>query len=164
MNNRIDMSLIYSVNDEQQTAAFGTALADALPDGAVIALCGTLGAGKTRLVQAVAAASGVAPGLVVSPTFVLVHEYHGRRPIYHFDVYRLKDDDEFLQLGPDEYFESVGLTFVEWADKVQRCLPTDYLEIQIDILGPTARQFTIKAIGNRLAPVMIQLCDWIKQH
>ena len=89
-------------------------------------LIGTLGAGKTRLVQAVAAAVGVPRANVTSPTFVLVNEYTGGRlPIYHFDTYRLKDDDEFLNLGPDEYFDSNGLTFVEWADRVADLLPAD---------------------------------------
>ena len=68
--------------------------------------------------QAVAEAAGVDPKQVLSPTFVLIHEYRGRLPIYHFDAYRLRDDDEFLQLGPEEYFDGSGWTFVEWADRV----------------------------------------------
>src|SRR5213078_3989368 len=71
------------------TDRLGSALADALPDGAVVALCGTLGAGKTRLVQALAAACGIDRSEVVSPTFVLCHEHSGSRTLYHFDVYRL---------------------------------------------------------------------------
>ena len=108
-------------------------------------LIGTLGAGKTRLVQAVAAAVGVPRANVTSPTFVLVNEYKtGRLPIYHFDTYRLKDDDEFLNLGPDEYFDSNGLTFVEWADRVADLLPADRLEISIDVTGETTRNFQIR--------------------
>ena len=53
-------------------------------------------------------------------------------PVYHFDTYRLKDDDEFLNLGPEEYFDSAGITFVEWADRVAALLPQDHLEITID--------------------------------
>ena len=60
-----------------------------------------------------------------SPTFVLVNEYRGRLPIYHFDAYRLRDEDEFIELGPEEYFESDGVTFVEWADRVADCLPAE---------------------------------------
>src|SRR5262245_64483264 len=108
-----------TVHNEQDTIRLGAALAEVLPAGTTIALTGTLGAGKTRLVQAVATALGVQPGSVTSPTFVLVNEYSGGRlPVYHFDTYRLKDDDEFIELGPEEYFESAGLTFVEWADRV----------------------------------------------
>ena len=140
--------LTFHAENEADTARLGAALADALPSGTVVALSGTLGAGKTRLVQAVAAASGVDVRDVVSPTFVLIHEYHGRRPIYHLDVYRIRDDDEFLELGPDEYFESTGVTFVEWADRVAACLPEHYLRIVIDVIGDTARIFSITAVGE----------------
>jgi len=98
--------LIFDAAGEGATEALGAALAKVLPPGTTVALLGTLGAGKTRLVQAVAVACGVDPREVVSPTFVLVHEYHGRRPICHIDAYRLRDEDEFAQLGPDEFFES----------------------------------------------------------
>ena len=104
--------------DEDATRRLGAALAEVLPAGAVIALCGPLGAGKTRLVQAVAAAAGVPAGAVVSPTFVLVAEYPGRRPIFHLDVYRLRDEEEFLALGPEEYFSAGGWTFVECHDNI----------------------------------------------
>ena len=107
------------------------------------ALIGTLGAGKTRLVQAFAAAHGVPREAATSPTFVLVNEYHGRLPIYHFDAYRLRDDDEFIELGPEEYFESNGVTFVEWADRVERCLPREHLEIRCEAVGETERRFTL---------------------
>ncbi len=134
-----------TAHDEHDTARIGAALAEVLPPGTTVALIGTLGAGKTRLVQAVATALGVPPGSVTSPTFVLVNEYSGGRlPIYHFDTYRLKDDDEFLELGPDEYFESAGLTFVEWADRVARLLPAERLEISLDVIGETAREITIE--------------------
>jgi tRNA threonylcarbamoyladenosine biosynthesis protein TsaE len=135
----------FTAQNEADTDRLGTALARVLPPGTVIALIGTLGAGKTRLVQAVAAAVGLPRANVTSPTFVLVNEYKtGRIPIYHFDTYRLKDDDEFLSLGPDEYFDSNGLTFVEWADRVADLLPSDRLEISIEVTGETTRNFQIR--------------------
>ena len=132
------------------TERLGRALAETLPAGTVIALLGTLGAGKTRLVQAVAAALGVDREQVVSPTFVLVQQYQGERLIYHLDAYRLHDDDEFLQLGPEEFFDAGGLTFVEWADKVERCLPQEHLTIEIEVAGPTSREFRLRANGGPL--------------
>ncbi|MEE3218842.1 MAG: tRNA (adenosine(37)-N6)-threonylcarbamoyltransferase complex ATPase subunit type 1 TsaE [Planctomycetota bacterium] len=138
----------FLAKDEDGTRRLGAALAAALPNGAVIALIGTLGAGKTRLVQAVAEASGINIRDVVSPTFVVVNEYQGQRSIYHFDAYRLKDDDEFLELGPEEYFEGQGLTFVEWADRVERCMPREMLKIIISVTAETARHFTISANGT----------------
>ncbi|MFH1268055.1 MAG: tRNA (adenosine(37)-N6)-threonylcarbamoyltransferase complex ATPase subunit type 1 TsaE [Planctomycetota bacterium] len=147
----------YEAQDEAATAALGAALAEALPDGSVVALCGTLGAGKTRLVQAVAERSGVDRRDVVSPTFVLVHEYQGRRPIYHLDAYRLRDEDEFLDLGPEEYFESDGLTLIEWADRVPGCLPPERIEIHVEVTGPESRRFQIAAIGARYRTVVERL-------
>ena len=148
---------VFLAHDESDTRRLGAALAQALPAGTTVALIGTLGAGKTRLVQALAAACGVPPETVVSPTFVLCQEYHGRRTLYHLDAYRLKDDDEFLQLGPEEYFESDGITLIEWAARIIDCLPPQRLEIQIEVVGDTKRQFRLVAIGRQLRPVLRDL-------
>ena len=145
--------LIYEAASEAQTQRLGAALARALPDGAVVALEGALGAGKTRLVQAIGAASGVAAGEVVSPTFVLIKEYQGARPIFHFDAYRLRDEDEFLELGPEEYFDRQGLTLIEWASRVAGCLPAEHLQIMITVTGPESRRFTIHGRGRYAAVV-----------
>lgn len=147
----------YDASDEAATGRLGAALAEVLPDGCVVALCGTLGAGKTRLVQAIAEASGVDRRDVVSPTFVLIHEYQGRRPIYHLDAYRLRDEAEFLDLGPEEYFDGGGLTLVEWADRVQRCLPDDRVEIQIEVTGAESRRFQVVALGRRYESIVERL-------
>ena len=132
------------------TDRLGAALAAALPDGAVVALCGTLGAGKTRLVQALAAACGIDRSEVTSPTFVLCQEHSGSRALYHFDVYRLSGDDEFQRLGPQEYFSAGGITLIEWADKVAASLPDERLEIAIAVTGETTRQFTLRAWGDEM--------------
>lgn len=142
---------------EADTARFGALLADALPAGVTVALSGTLGAGKTRLVQAVAESLGVSAGEVASPTFVLIKEYTGRKAVYHFDAYRIRDDDEFLELGPDEYFEGGGVVFVEWAERVARCLPRMYLRIDIEIVDDRARRFTVEAVGAAYEPVVERL-------
>lgn len=140
---------------EADTERLGKLLADALPAGTVVALVGTLGAGKTRLVRAVAAALGVPRDTITSPTFVLVNEYAGGRfPVYHIDTYRLRDEEEFLELGPEEYFDGTGLTFVEWADRVENCLPTDFLQINIEVVGNTQRKFTISGSSPALEPLV----------
>ncbi len=150
--------LTLTLQNEQDTERLGVALADVLPPGTVVALVGTLGAGKTRLVQAVATALGVPAGSVTSPTFVLVNEYRqGRVPMFHFDTYRLKDDDEFLGLGPDEYFESDGLTFVEWADRVEHLLPEDRVEIELEVTGDTSRRATLIGTSDKLDRVVEQI-------
>jgi tRNA threonylcarbamoyladenosine biosynthesis protein TsaE len=140
--------LVIEVSDLSSTDHLGRLLAKTLPDGSVVALIGTLGSGKTRLVQSVAHYSGIEQGIVSSPTFVLLHEYDGNRPIYHFDTYRLTNEEEFRQLSPDDYFEGNGITFIEWADKFPTVLPEERLEIRIEITGNTQRQFQITAFGN----------------
>jgi tRNA threonylcarbamoyladenosine biosynthesis protein TsaE len=122
-----------------------------------VALCGTLGAGKTRLVQAIAAACGVPRDLIVSPTFVLCQEYHGTRTIYHLDAYRLQNTQEFLQLGPEEFFQSDGIVLIEWADRVVECLPAERLEIDIDIGESDSRRFEIVPHGERMNVVAQEL-------
>jgi len=149
--------LLYQAESEQATRHVGRALADVLPAGSVVALIGTLGAGKTRLVQSIAEASGVAPGDVVSPTFVLVQEYHGRRVIYHFDAYRIPSEDEFLELGPDEYFEAGELVLIEWADRVASLLPRQRLEIHFEVTGDQSRRMQFVAVGQRYEEVLDRL-------
>lgn len=141
----------FTIHSEADTAQLGAAIAGVVTPGTTIALIGTLGAGKTRLVQAVAEALGVPRGQVTSPTFVLINEYStGRMSVYHFDTYRLRDDDEFLNLGPDEYFESTGITFVEWADRVADLLPPERLSITIEVAGPDARHVTLAGTSPRM--------------
>jgi tRNA threonylcarbamoyladenosine biosynthesis protein TsaE len=147
----------YVAGSERDTDRLGGALSAALPTSATIALCGTLGAGKTRLVQAIAAACGIPREEVVSPTFVLCHEYHGNRTIYHLDAYRLTGAEELRALGIDEYFSADALTIIEWADRILPALPADYLQINIEIISPNTRHFAITPIGSSLANVLSSL-------
>jgi len=137
--------LVLVAHDEQDTRLLGAALAELLPPGSVLALVGTLGAGKTRLVQAVASGLGIDPRSVTSPTFVLMQPYEGRRPLYHFDLYRLRDDDELLELGLEEYFSAGGLTAIEWADRFTDAMPPDTWWISIEPAGAEARRFCIRS-------------------
>jgi tRNA threonylcarbamoyladenosine biosynthesis protein TsaE len=148
----------FTANDERDTERLGAALAAVLPPGTVVGLIGMLGAGKTRLVQAVAAALGNPPGSATSPTFVLVNEYTaGRMPLYHFDTYRLKNEDEFLALGPDEYFESAGVTFIEWADRFPSLLPAERLEIDMQVTDETQRRIAIQGTSERFENLVKQI-------
>ena len=131
----------------KDTVLLGKLLAEGVPDGTTIGLTGTLGAGKTFLVQSIAAACGVLEGSVTSPTYVLCHAYRGDRLIYHIDAYRLADSDEFLELGVEEMFEGSGLTLVEWADRVAEVLPRERISIDLQITAPEERLATIRATG-----------------
>jgi tRNA threonylcarbamoyladenosine biosynthesis protein TsaE len=142
----------FTANDEADTQHLGAVLADLLPAGTVVALIGPLGAGKTRLVQAIATAMGVPRDTVTSPTFVLINEYgQGRIPIFHFDAYRLNNINEFAELGPEEYFELGGICLIEWADRVAELLPNERLEVTIEVLSDVARRFTFTASGEAMA-------------
>jgi tRNA threonylcarbamoyladenosine biosynthesis protein TsaE len=150
-------SINFVAEDLFGTDRLGRVLGETLPNGTTVALCGTLGAGKTRLVQAIAASQGIPRETVVSPTFVLCQEYYGARTIFHLDAYRLDDQDEFMKLGPDEYFQSAGLTFVEWADRVSDCLPPNRIEIQIEVLEGDKRRFQITGFGEPMQPVVREI-------
>jgi tRNA threonylcarbamoyladenosine biosynthesis protein TsaE len=140
---------VFESPDLSATDHLGCLLARHLPDGSVVALVGTLGAGKTKLVQAIAKHTGNAEESISSPTFVLLHEYDsGDRPIYHFDAYRLDSAEEFRRLSPDDYFEGTGLTLIEWADKFPHILPANHLEIRIEPLGETVRRFHLIGHGT----------------
>ena len=106
-----------------ETIALARTLAATLRRGAVLALSGDLGAGKTHFVKGLAAGLG-ATASVTSPTFTLLHEYPGGRlPLYHLDFYRLDDAGEALRIGLDEYLDGDGACVIEWAEKFPALLP-----------------------------------------
>ncbi|MFD7523255.1 MULTISPECIES: tRNA (adenosine(37)-N6)-threonylcarbamoyltransferase complex ATPase subunit type 1 TsaE [Paenibacillus] len=141
------MAYQYKAADERDTEALAAQLAVLAGPGAVIALDGDLGAGKTRFSQAVAKSIGV-QGVVNSPTFTLIKEYEGREfPLYHMDVYRISLE-EAEDLGLDEYFYGEGLTLIEWASLVEELLPPNRLEIYIEHSGGDERVFRLNPTGE----------------
>ncbi|NBO92466.1 MAG: tRNA (adenosine(37)-N6)-threonylcarbamoyltransferase complex ATPase subunit type 1 TsaE [Planctomycetia bacterium] len=147
--------MILSLATPEATADFGRRLGRNLFAGAVIGLIGGLGAGKTLLTRAIADGLEVADlGVVSSPTFVLLQEYQGRLPLYHFDVYRLKSPAAFLDLGAAEFLEGDGVCVVEWADLVRAYLPEDRLEISLRATGDESREALLIATGSRHARLL----------
>jgi len=152
--------LSLEVADLDGTVAFGRRLGRLLFPGAVVGLVGPLGAGKTHLVRAVAEGLGLADSRVVnSPTFVLIQEYRARLPVYHFDAYRLRTPAEFSDLGVHEYFEGSGVSLVEWADRVEACLPAEHLRVTIAVTGETSRRMLVEPSGARYEAVLRHLPD-----
>ena len=119
----------------EETRILGASLAPTLLPGDVISLSGDLGAGKTVFVNGVATALGV-EGRVTSPTFTLVHEYEGRYPLIHMDVYRLDSFQEVLDLGFEELLDPAAILMVEWGEAVIPLFPKSYLDVQITNPGP----------------------------
>jgi tRNA threonylcarbamoyladenosine biosynthesis protein TsaE len=147
---------LFVAHSEADTEKLGQSLGCALERGGVVALVGPLGAGKTRLVQSIATALGADRRAVNSPTFVLIQEYAAPLPLFHCDTYRLRNVDEFLDLGVDEMFQSDGVCLIEWADRVTEVLPADRLQIEIEVVGSTERQFAIMALGPLSAGILKQ--------
>jgi tRNA threonylcarbamoyladenosine biosynthesis protein TsaE len=153
--NEDNLTVVIELPDLDATTVVGRRLASSLFPGAVVALVGPLGAGKTHLARAIAEGLGVRDSRVVtSPTFVLIQEYDGNLPIYHFDAYRLRGAAEFAELGAQEYFEDAGVCLVEWADRVQDCLPAELLHLTLAMTGPTSRRMTLVGVGKRYCDVV----------
>lgn len=132
------------LNTEQDTAEFGRALAAVLHSGMTVWLHGELGAGKTTLVRAILRAMGVT-GPVKSPTYTLVEPYNiSSLYLYHFDFYRLKSQDEWVDAGFRDYFGSGALCLVEWPEKAGPQLPGADLELELVIAG-SGRALTVNA-------------------
>jgi tRNA threonylcarbamoyladenosine biosynthesis protein TsaE len=135
---------------EAETINLGKRLGATLHRGDIIALCGELGSGKTVLVKGIAKGLGIKSNKYVnSPSFVILKEYKGRLPLYHFDIYRLDDMSEFSTIGYTDYFYGGGISVIEWADKISGVLPRGFLRIDISITEEKTRKINIKPHGIR---------------
>lgn len=126
----------------EETRQVAAQFASDLQPGDCVLLIGELGAGKTTFVQGLAQALGARES-VRSPTFVLMHEYHGKFPIYHFDAYRIKSLDELREIGFEETVYADGITVIEWGEKAQSLLPQDCWQIEIELLSDRRRKIKI---------------------
>lgn len=137
--------IAFESTSPEETRRLGRVLGTVSAPGDVIALVGTLGAGKTELVKGVAAGLGVTDdGGVNSPTFVLVNEYEGRLHVFHVDAYRLSGMSELNGIGFDEMCHSEGLVIVEWADRVANLIPDGAVWITIELTGNRTRRMVLK--------------------
>ena len=159
MANAADQVTVVTEN-EPNTDALGVRLANVLRPGTLIALSGTLGAGKTRLVQSIAKAFGVDSADVGSPTFSLSRIYRaGDTVLNHIDLFRINDEDEYFELGIDECLEQNQIVFVEWAEKFVECLPPERVNINIEVDGPQQRTFNISLSGPQDKSILIALSE-----
>ncbi|HID94629.1 MAG TPA: tRNA (adenosine(37)-N6)-threonylcarbamoyltransferase complex ATPase subunit type 1 TsaE [Candidatus Latescibacteria bacterium] len=129
----------------QETQKFGEELAPGLGPGTVVAFFGELGSGKTCLIQGICRGLGVVEP-VTSPAFVIINEYQGRLPVYHFDLYRIKSLFELYELGCEEYFYGSGVCLIEWAEKAGDLLPEDSLRVSLRRLAENVREIAVN--GN----------------
>ena len=127
----------------EETEAAGERLGRGLRPGAVVALTGELGAGKTCFIQGLVRGLGAAVR-ATSPTFVLINQYAGRLPVYHVDAYRTESLAELVDLGLLELMNGEGVTLIEWADKLPSLLPPDAIHVTVDGVGDEPRRITIR--------------------
>ena len=147
----------------QELEYLGSRMAQLVQPGDFIALDGDLGAGKTLMTQGLAQGLGILED-ISSPTFTIIHEYEsGRLPLYHMDVYRLKQPEEMYDLGYEEYFYGEGVTVVEWAQIIEPLLPDEYLGIEIAVTME-GRELRLAPHGVRYERLVEELtgCDYSK--
>ncbi|MGA1979304.1 MAG: tRNA (adenosine(37)-N6)-threonylcarbamoyltransferase complex ATPase subunit type 1 TsaE [Sedimentisphaerales bacterium] len=133
-------------NSPEETIELGRKVGSQLKGGEVVAVCGALGSGKTRLIKGIASGVGAAGGKkVTSPTFVIINEYKGRLDIYHIDAYRLESISEFEMLGFDDYCQPQSVVLIEWADKIESALENiDYIRAELFHAGESKRKIYIE--------------------
>jgi len=133
----------------EQTEEVGRVLGTMLEAGDLVCLFGDLGAGKTHFSYGVAQGLQVRDQYITSPTFTFVNEYQGRIPLYHIDLYRLKDPSELESIGFEEYIDSDGATVIEWAERAEEELPDEKLNVYISDVSESSREIGFFAEGER---------------
>ena len=133
----------------QHTTRLGQVIGRVLRGGETIALYGPLGAGKTALVRGIAVGLNASPTAVTSPTFVVIHEYQGRLPLAHVDLYRIRSPSELESIGLIEYFSGQTVTAIEWADKGLVALPQDRIEIALHHRAARSRTIELNVTGPK---------------
>ncbi|GAB2988459.1 tRNA (adenosine(37)-N6)-threonylcarbamoyltransferase complex ATPase subunit type 1 TsaE [Mucilaginibacter puniceus] len=114
-------------------------------DARIFLFYGDMGAGKTTLIKSLCDELG-STDVITSPTFSIVNEYAGPNKIYHFDFYRLKNQNEALDIGCEEYFYSGAYCFIEWPDKIPDLLPYNYVRISIETKEDNSRKITVDKV------------------
>lgn len=135
----------YLTHSATETRALGVTFGKQLQSNSLVCFFGNLGAGKTTFIQGITeGVLGTDASEVNSPTFTYLNIYHGNRTLYHFDLYRLRDADEFLSMGFDEVFDAGGVTCIEWAEKIEALIPEGAFCIRMNHLGGDERRIEVQ--------------------
>ncbi|HPX26835.1 MAG TPA: tRNA (adenosine(37)-N6)-threonylcarbamoyltransferase complex ATPase subunit type 1 TsaE [Treponemataceae bacterium] len=135
--------MIIHTKTSNETIALGEKIGSFLKKGDIIALKGSLAAGKTTITKGIARSLGIAED-VTSPTFTLISEYEGKIPLYHFDVYRLDTIEDFINLGSEELLYGNGVCIIEWSEKIFSELPDYTISIHLETQSDNSRKITIE--------------------
>ncbi len=145
----------------EQTWQIGQMLGSRLGPGDTVCLYGDLGAGKTSLTYGIALGLDVQHQYITSPTFAFVNEYTGRIPLYHIDLYRIKDPEELENIGFEEYIDSDGVTVIEWAERAEDELPEQRLSVYLSYINDHSREIGFLAEGERYEKLLRELSSEI---
>jgi tRNA threonylcarbamoyladenosine biosynthesis protein TsaE len=154
-------AVVVRCDSEDATDRAAAAFADQLSPGDVVALEGTLGAGKTRFVRGVAAALSGDGSSVNSPTFGLVQHYDGDLPLVHIDAYRLSGDDEFDRMGGAELFDLEAATFIEWSERIPASLPRERWIVSASHINESTREYRFRSTHSDAVDRLRRLTDQI---
>ncbi len=122
----------FQSSSADETVALGKKIGSLLKAGDVVALQGSLAAGKTTITKGIAQALDI-KDTITSPTFCLISEYEGKMPLYHFDVYRLQGADDFANLGAEDMIYGRGVCLIEWSEKIMDELPKKTIVIRLEV-------------------------------
>jgi len=139
--------LTFKTKTPQETMDLGFRIGNRLKKGDVIAMQGTLAAGKTTITKGIARALGI-EDTITSPTFCLISEYEGKMPLYHMDVYRLEGTDDFENLGTEDMLYGEGVAIIEWSEKIMDALPRKTIVLKLEPQEDGSRIITIDNWNN----------------
>ena len=147
--------MIKETFSQDETEKFGYELGIKAEPGQIYCLSGDLGVGETVFTK------GFAKGLdidehITSPTFTIINEYHGRLPLYHFDVYRIGSSDEMYDIGYEEYINGEGVCIIEWANLIEDILPDEYLHIELKYKD-MSREMILNPVGEKYEKIVEEL-------
>lgn len=149
---------VLETDSAAETAAVGKSLGALLAAGDFIALFGELGSGKTCFSGGIAAGLGVDPAIpVTSPTYTLMNIYYGRLELYHFDLYRIGESADIIELGFEDYFYGSGVSLVEWAERLSSEIPGEYLGVSFRRREGDVRLLEFDPHGERYHELVRQL-------
>ena len=139
--------MTFITNSPEETIELGIRIGNKLKKGDVIAMQGTLAAGKTTITKGIAQALGITD-TITSPTFCLISEYYGKMPLYHMDVYRLDGEEDFVNLGTDDMIYGDGVSIIEWSEKIMNELPKKTIILKITPQDDGSRKIELENWNN----------------
>jgi tRNA threonylcarbamoyladenosine biosynthesis protein TsaE len=147
----------------EATQSLAERLGKLLQPGDVVALIGELGSGKTVFSQGLACGLGVPKTFyITSPTFAIINEYPGRVPFYHLDLYRVSGPGDLSELGLEEILYGQGAVAIEWAERLDKELPAERLEVHLTFLNEMGRNIAFSAFGDKLEKRLATLVSFYK--